>query len=62
MVTKRKPQRVYQHEPVVAPAQWKGDERQFALQVEQLFDSLYQKIGTLESRVKALEGSENAQV
>lgn len=59
---KRKPQFVYQHEPLVTPFRWTGDERQFALKAGQLIDALYQRIGTLEQRVKELEGNKDASV
>lgn len=59
---KRKPQFVYQHEPLVTPFRWTGDERQFALKAGQLIGALYQRIGTLEQRVKELEGKQNASV
>lgn len=52
----RKTQTAYQHEPVVTPIRWTGDERMFALRVGDLIDELYRKIGTLEKRVKELEG------
>lgn len=62
MVTKRKPQRIYQYEPLVTPEKWSGDERQFAIRLTQIVDALYQKIGALEARVKELEGRNDASV
>lgn len=59
---KRKPQRVYQHEPLIPPYKWSGEERQFALRAGQLIDALYNKIGSLESRIKELEGNKDASV
>jgi hypothetical protein len=59
---KRKPQRVYQHEPLITPYRWSGEERQFALRAGQLIDALYNKIGSLESRIKELEGKKDASV
>lgn len=59
---KRKPQRVYQHEPLVTPFLWSGDERQFALRAGQLIDALYQRIGALETRLKELEGNKDASI
>lgn len=53
---KRKLQRTYQHEPLVTPFRWTGDERQFVIRLGHLLDELYQKIGALEQRVKELEG------
>lgn len=59
---KRKPQRLYQHEPLVIPFRWTGDERQFAVRLGYLLDELYNKIGALEKRVKELEGKTDASV
>lgn len=58
----RKPQMTYQHEPLVAPFRWSGDERQFAVRLGLLIDELYRKIGVLETRVKELEGKTDASV
>jgi hypothetical protein len=53
---------VYQHEPLITPYKWSGEERQFALRAGQLIDALYNKIGSLESRIKELEGNKDASV
>lgn len=58
----RKPQMTYQHEPLVIPFRWSGDERQFAVRLGLLIDELYRKIGVLETRVKELEGKTDASV
>lgn len=58
----RKPQMTYQHEPLVTPFRWSGDERQFAVRLGLLIDELYHKIGVLETRVKELEGKTDASV
>lgn len=58
----RKPHTVYQHEPLITPIRWTGDERQFAIRLGLLLDELYRKIGTLEQRVKELEGNKNDSV
>lgn len=62
MASTRKPQSVYQHEPLVIPYKWNGEERQFGIKLDRLLDELYRKIGALEQRVKELEGSNNASV
>ena len=62
MEKNRKPQRVYQHEPLVAPFRWTGDERQLVIRLSQILDDVYQKYGALEARVKELEGKGNAQI
>lgn len=41
MATRRKPQSVYQYEPLVTPSSWKGEERQFAIRLTQLLDQLF---------------------
>lgn len=48
----------YQHEPIYPPHNWNDDERRFAYTLDKLFDELYQKIGALTERVKALEQPE----
>lgn len=42
----------HQHEPVVAPKRWIGDEQRFVQRVEKLFDDLYSKIGRIEEGSK----------
>lgn len=41
MTTRRKPQSVYQYEPLVTPSSWKGEERQFVVRLTQLLDQLF---------------------
>lgn len=41
MATRRKPQSVYQYEPLVTPSSWKGEERQFVVRLTQLLDQLF---------------------
>lgn len=62
MDEKRKPQRVYQHEPLVAPARWSFDERQLVIRLSQILDDVYQKYGALETRVKELEAKNDASI
>ena len=47
MATRRKPQMVYQHEPLVTPEKWSGDERQFSVRLTEILDDLYAKYGQL---------------
>lgn len=58
----RKPQNIYQYEPLVTPTQWTGDERLLVLRLTQIVDDLYAKIGRLQDRVKKLEGSDDASI
>ena len=60
MADKRSAKQPYQHEPLSPPSGWYGEERRYAIKLEQLLDELYQKYGALERRVKELEGAENA--
>ena len=41
MRTKRKPQSVYQYEPLITPSHWQGEERQLVVRLTQLFDQLF---------------------
>lgn len=49
----------YQHEPVIAPHNWSDEERRLVYSIDRLFDEVYQKIGALTERVKALEPDES---
>ena len=62
MAEKRKNNQPYQHEPVVPPMNWYGDERRFALRLGQLVDDLYNKYSALNKRVSELEAKNDAQV
>lgn len=48
----------YQHEPIYPPRTWNDEERRFVYSIERLLDDIYQKIGALAERVKALEPEE----
>ena len=52
----------YQHEPLITPASWQGEERRFAIRLGQLMDQLFREQQRLISRVKTLEEEKNAQV
>lgn len=56
----RKPQNVYQYEPLITPSGWAGDERQLVLRLTQIVDDLYAKISLLQRRVKELEAKNDA--
>ena len=45
----------YQHEPIYPPRTWNDEECRFVYSIERLLDEIYQKIGALTERVKALE-------
>lgn len=48
----------HQHQPVTPPRNWNDEERRFAYMIDKLFDEVFQKIGALAERVKALEQPE----
>jgi hypothetical protein len=41
-----------QHPPLRIPKDWKDQERAFVIQLEQLIDQLYKRIGELERKVE----------
>ena len=59
---KKKNNQPYQHEPLVPPMSWYGEERRFAIRIEQLMDDLYNKYSALSRRVAELEAKDDAQV
>lgn len=52
----------YQHEPLVTPSGWQGEERRFAIRLHQLVERLFRTQQQLLRRVKALEEERNAQI
>lgn len=49
MMKKRKPQSVYQYEPLITPSHWQGEERQLVVRLTQLFDQLFARKQTAAS-------------
>lgn len=49
----------YQYEPLVTPQEWQGGARRFAIRLTELLDTLFQRMGALERRLKALEKKED---
>ena len=45
----------YQYEPLVTPDSWQGSARRFALRLTELMDTLFQRLGAVERRLRALE-------
>ena len=43
------------YEPLMTPEKWTGDEKRFAIRLDQLMDELFVKIAALNRRVSALE-------
>lgn len=62
MATRRKPQSVYQYEPLITPSRWTGEERQLVQRLTQIVDDLYGKVGKLQARLKELEDNKNASI
>ena len=48
----------YQYEPLVIPEEWQEGERRFAMRLTELMDGLFQRLGQMERRLKALENSQ----
>lgn len=51
-----------QHEPLVIPQNWQGDERRFAIRLHQLLEELFHMQRVLIRRISALEEERNAQI
>lgn len=51
-----------QHEPLVTPQNWQGDERRFAIRLHQLLEELFHMQRVLMNRISALEEERNAQI
>ena len=51
-----------QHEPLLTPPRWQGEERRFAIRLQQLLEELFQTQRALIRRVSALEEEHNAQI
>jgi len=47
----------YQYEPLITPETWQDSARRFALRLTELMDMLFQRIGSLERRLRALEAA-----
>ena len=47
----------YQYEPLVTPEGWQGSERRFAIRLTELLDALFQRLGSMERRLRALEAA-----
>ena len=45
----------YQYEPLVTPESWQGSARRFAVRLTQLLDTLFQRVGAMDRRLRALE-------
>lgn len=59
---KKQSRTAYQHEPLITPAAWQGEERRFAIRLGQLLERLFQNQQRLMQRVKTLEEEKHAQV
>ena len=53
-MAKKSTQSAYQYAPLIAPSNWKGEERQFSIHLTQLLDDLYRKCGALAKNSSAL--------
>lgn len=59
---KNQHQTSYQHEPLLIPSGWEGEERRFAIRLSQLVEQLFYAQQGLIKRLKALEEEKNAQI
>lgn len=48
----------YQYEPLMTPEGWQGSARRFALRLTELMDTLFQRMGSMEKRLRALENAQ----
>ena len=51
-----------QHEPLLTPPKWQGEERRFAIRLGQMLEELFRNQNRMLRRLKALEEEKNAQV
>lgn len=44
-----------QHQPLRTPTGWTGQEASLVMQIDRLFDDIYQMIGKIQEKLKELE-------
>ena len=52
----------YQHEPLLTPQGWQGEEKRFAIRLGQLMEQLFQTQQGMLRRLKKLEEEQHAQI
>lgn len=52
----------YQHEPLLTPQSWQGEEKRFAIRLGQLMEQLFQTQQGILRRLKKLEEEQHAQI
>lgn len=45
----------HQYEPLMIPADWKGDERRLVIRLTETLDVLFDRLSRMEGRIRALE-------
>lgn len=55
-------QQSYQHEPLLTPSGWQGEEKRFAIRLGQLMEQLFQTQQGMLRRLKKLEEEQHAQI
>jgi len=59
---KKQQQQSYQHEPLLTPSGWQGEEKRFAIRLGQLMEQLFQTQQGILRRLKKLEEEQHAQI
>ena len=59
---KKQQMQSYQHEPLLTPQGWQGEEKRFAIRLAQLIEQLFQTQQGMLRRLKQLEEENHAQV
>lgn len=45
----------YQYEPLIAPPEWKDDEKRLVIRLTETLDLLFDRLGRMEQRIRDLE-------
>ena len=59
---KKQQNQSYQHEPLLTPSKWQGEEKRFAIRLGQLMEQLFHTQQSILRRLKALEEEQHAQI
>ena len=59
---KKQQNQSYQHEPLLTPSKWQGEEKRFAIRLAQLMEQLFHTQQSILRRLKALEEEQHAQI
>ena len=59
---KKQQNQSYQHEPLLTPSKWQGEEKRFDIRLGQLMEQLFHTQQSILRRLKALEEEQHAQI